>query len=235
MQTVSENRPSGGGRVVSGLLLLALLAVCGVAGASRGGAQTVSVPVERHTLGEEWTEQTRARSTAERLARDRQEESSMLDSVLESDDADQAIAFFRETGDVGNEARSGVVVANNKNFLEADFMAEDAATEEFDESANESKREKADWGGVDGDGADRKKVGGEEEIDGDDSHEADDTGDGETPKFGEARTIKNDLARIKSKSEKNENPERKENDDGEEKFFEIDSEIIWARVEIDAR
>lgn len=88
MQTVIKNKLSVGYRAVGGFFLLALLAVCGFAGASRGSVQSVSVPVERQVLGEEWTGQTV--SSAERLALDRQEEIQMLDSVIENADADQA-------------------------------------------------------------------------------------------------------------------------------------------------
>ena len=90
MRSVSKNRLTVCARVASGFSLLALLAVCGFAGASRAGVQSVSVPVERQTLGDEWGQQAQVMSTAERLARDRQEEIEMLDSVIESADADQA-------------------------------------------------------------------------------------------------------------------------------------------------
>lgn len=72
---------------IGGVLFLALLAACGLAGAKGAKVQTVSVPVERSAL----TGESAAKmSTAERLARDRQEEIALLDSVLESGDADQA-------------------------------------------------------------------------------------------------------------------------------------------------
>ena len=90
MRSVLKNRLMVYARVAGGFSLLALLAVCGFAGASRGGVQSVSVPIERQILGEEWEQQAKNMSTAERLARDRQEEIQMLDSIIESADTDQA-------------------------------------------------------------------------------------------------------------------------------------------------
>lgn len=68
-------------------LLLALLAVCGLAGANPARVQTVSVPVSRAAQEEG---QTAAMSVAERLALDRQEEIALLDGVLEDNATDQA-------------------------------------------------------------------------------------------------------------------------------------------------
>ena len=89
MQSVSWNRLSVGIRMTGGFALLTLLAVCGFAGASRANVQSVSVPVERQTIGGD-AQPLQTMSVAERLARDRQEEIAMLDSVIESADADQA-------------------------------------------------------------------------------------------------------------------------------------------------
>lgn len=72
-------------RAAGGMLLLALLAVCGLAGSGAGDVRAVSVPVERAPQGGAQA----AMSAAERLALDRQEEIALLDSVLESADADQ--------------------------------------------------------------------------------------------------------------------------------------------------
>ena len=88
MRSVLGNRLPVFLRTACGFLLLALLAACGYAGARDAVVQTVSVPVERQTLGEEWAKQEEALSVAERLARDRQEEIAMLDSVIENAETD---------------------------------------------------------------------------------------------------------------------------------------------------
>lgn len=89
MRSAFENRLPVHIKIASGFVFLALLAVCGFAGASRAGVQTVSVPVQRQTIESE-PAQPQGMSTAERLARDRREEIEMLDSVIENENTDQA-------------------------------------------------------------------------------------------------------------------------------------------------
>ena len=127
MRSVFKNRLTVYTRVAGGFLLLILLAVCGFAGASRGGVQSVSVPVERQILGEEWEQRSNNMSTAERLARDRREEIEMLDGIIENADTDQATrqsALAQKTQLVGRmelEAQARACLGE-MGFLEAQVV-----------------------------------------------------------------------------------------------------------------
>lgn len=79
------------GRMVGGMLLLAVLAVCGYAGAAQPVAQMVSIPmtyepISAWEISEETMESVRAG-----LERERQQEIALLDSVLSRVDAPQML------------------------------------------------------------------------------------------------------------------------------------------------
>lgn len=75
-------------RIVGGAALLAILALCGYAGAKTQAPRTVSVAVTRQDYPmESWTEDS-AMTARERLQREREEELAMLTGVEESEAAD---------------------------------------------------------------------------------------------------------------------------------------------------
>lgn len=73
-------------------LLLTLLAVCGYAGASRGGVRAVSVPVVYSTLetGAASGTKTSPEAIRARLSEQRRQEMELLESVIDGDAADEA-------------------------------------------------------------------------------------------------------------------------------------------------
>ena len=90
MQEKIKNRLSVYSRKMGGVLLLALLAACGYAGASRTGVRAVSLPVQRMVLEGAQAREETAQSAAERLAQDRAEELALLAGVLSSESVDEA-------------------------------------------------------------------------------------------------------------------------------------------------
>ena len=90
MRETFANRLSVSFRKAGGVLLLALLAACGYAGASRGGVRAVSLPVQRTVMGGAQAEAEQAQTAAERLRQDRAQELALLSGVLSSEDVDEA-------------------------------------------------------------------------------------------------------------------------------------------------
>lgn len=85
-----KNRLSVYSRKMGGVLLLALLAACGYAGASRGDVRAVSLPVQRTVMEGAQAQDAGAQSAAERLRQDRAEELALLSGVLSSQSVDEA-------------------------------------------------------------------------------------------------------------------------------------------------
>lgn len=87
MQAKIKNRLSVYSWKLGGVLLLALLAVCGAAGASRAGVRAVSLPVQRTVIGGGQDES--AQSAAQRLAQDRAQELALLANVISTEGVDE--------------------------------------------------------------------------------------------------------------------------------------------------
>ena len=87
MQAKIKNRLSVYSGKIGGVLLLALLAACASAGASRTGVRAVSLPVQRTVIG---GQDASAQSAAQRLAQDRAQELALLADVLSSAGVDEA-------------------------------------------------------------------------------------------------------------------------------------------------
>ena len=90
MQGFFKNRLSVYSRKMGGVLLLALLAACGYAGASRGGVRAVSLPVQRTVMDGAQAQSAQAQTAAERLRQDRAEELALLSAVLSGENVDEA-------------------------------------------------------------------------------------------------------------------------------------------------
>lgn len=73
-------------------LLLALLGVCGYAGASREAVQAVSVPIARSTLETQASSPASHEEIRARLSEQRRQELSLLESVLADAQTDEATA-----------------------------------------------------------------------------------------------------------------------------------------------
>lgn len=73
------------------MLLLALLAVCGYAGASQNDVQAVSLPVTYETISAWELSGETMESVRERLAQEREREIALLDSVIENPEASSAL------------------------------------------------------------------------------------------------------------------------------------------------
>lgn len=88
MQAKIKNRLSVYSWKMGGVLLLALLAACGAARASRTDARAVSLPVQRTVI--EGGQSESAQSAAQRLAQDRAQELALLADVLSAAGVDEA-------------------------------------------------------------------------------------------------------------------------------------------------
>ena len=84
-------RKLAGLRALGAGLLLALLGLCGYAGAREQTVQTSGVAVTRQTLGSVAVSQTSMEATRERLSREREQELSLLQSVLDDPAADETL------------------------------------------------------------------------------------------------------------------------------------------------
>ena len=90
MQGILKNRLSVYFRKLGGVLLLALLAACGMAGASKGSVRAVSLPVQRTVMEGAQVPDAQAQTAAQRLRQDRAEELALLSAVLSAENVDEA-------------------------------------------------------------------------------------------------------------------------------------------------
>jgi len=150
-----------------------------------------------------------------------------------SDNTGEREAGFGVGSDVIGDGFGSLVVADDDS-TEGGSVAvfKSKIAHETDEAAENTEEEEAGDGGVESHNTDWEKVELEEEVDGDNSHHADERGTKEASNFGPATATEKDGLFIEAETGKNEDINWNEREHGEDKTTGIGSEVEGALVEM---
>ena len=142
----------------------------------------------------------------------------LRDIAIVGDDTNKSVARFGVGRDVIGEKIGVLVIADNDGTQSTNMALGDLATNEAQNSAKNSKSEKTEDGGVNGDNADREKVALIKKVKSNDKHDADNRGDEEAPSFFDTGFAKEDGFLIKAEEGENDNPGRDKREDSKGEF-----------------